>query len=317
MIDKTRQECINCNLCKKNCYFLEKYDLNLKDFTYRKDLRYHCFLCNKCQNVCPKNLSGKEISKQMRRVSPRGLKEEKDIRDPYIYKNDNFSKSCDLIYLGCSFPGYYPKTSRKLIEVAQNLGSDFTIDCCKFTIDNLGDKIDLSSMDDYYHSKGIERLVCACPNCYHHLKKKFKKTKVISVFAYLKENKIGEKIDKKIEVFFPCSDRYNREIFKDIEYFLEGGYIDQYKDINCCGLGGFAIHKESDIKDFIKEKMEKCQKDSIYTYCSSCSYQFESYGLKNVKNILSVILGVDEKVNLAYKQKLVEFKNFKRDKQFV
>ena len=313
MIKETRDKCINCNLCNRNCYFLNKHNINLKDFTYRPDLRYHCFLCNKCQNVCPKDLSGKEISMEMRREDIRGALDEKKIRDPYIYKNDGFSKSEDLIYFGCSFPGYYPKTSQKLIEIGKKLGVDYDIDCCKFTINLLGEDQDLTSMDDYFYEKGVKRLICVCPNCYHFLKAKLKKTKVISIFKFLYDNNIGKKLDKKIEVYFPCSDRYNREIFGDIEKFLENGFIDQYKDINCCGLGGAALSNEKDIKGYIKEKMENAQEDSIYTYCASCSYQFSSYGLKNIRHILSEILGVEEKVCMDYGKNLVKFHELARN----
>lgn len=73
--------------------FLIKHNINLKDFTYGTDLRYNCFLCNKCQSVCLKDLSGKEIFMEMRKEDIRGALDEKKIIDPYIYKDDGFSKS--------------------------------------------------------------------------------------------------------------------------------------------------------------------------------------------------------------------------------
>lgn len=43
MIEKTKKECIHCNICKKNCDFLTKYDMNLFEFIEKPELRYSCF----------------------------------------------------------------------------------------------------------------------------------------------------------------------------------------------------------------------------------------------------------------------------------
>ncbi|MDR1017530.1 MAG: DUF2064 domain-containing protein [Lachnospiraceae bacterium] len=55
-------DCIHCGFCTDNCKFLDKYNMDLSDFAKEKDLAYHCFLCNDCRRVCPKNISGKAIS---------------------------------------------------------------------------------------------------------------------------------------------------------------------------------------------------------------------------------------------------------------
>ena len=66
MRDK-KLECIHCKLCTKNCEFLEKYNMDLEDFSLREDLSYNCFLCGRCKSVCPKDIDGKEIALDMRR----------------------------------------------------------------------------------------------------------------------------------------------------------------------------------------------------------------------------------------------------------
>lgn len=63
--------CIKCGLCTDNCPFLSKYNINLLDYTKREDLAYSCFLCNKCSDVCPKNLNGKYISLTFRKNNPK------------------------------------------------------------------------------------------------------------------------------------------------------------------------------------------------------------------------------------------------------
>ena len=60
------EKCINCKLCTKNCDFLEKYNMDLSDFSKKEDLAYNCFLCGKCREVCPKDIDGKAIAINMR-----------------------------------------------------------------------------------------------------------------------------------------------------------------------------------------------------------------------------------------------------------
>ena len=65
MNNKTK-DCIKCNLCKKHCEFLNKYDMDLDVFSKREDLAYNCFLCGRCKEVCPKDIDGKTIALDMR-----------------------------------------------------------------------------------------------------------------------------------------------------------------------------------------------------------------------------------------------------------
>ena len=67
MIEKTRAECISCKKCTKHCPFLQKYGMDLKDFTFRPDLRKSCFMCGVCTQVCPLHLAGEKIALELRR----------------------------------------------------------------------------------------------------------------------------------------------------------------------------------------------------------------------------------------------------------
>lgn len=67
MNNKTK-DCIKCNLCKKHCEFLNKYDMDLDVFSKREDLAYNCFLCGRCKEVCPKDIDGKTIALDMRQA---------------------------------------------------------------------------------------------------------------------------------------------------------------------------------------------------------------------------------------------------------
>lgn len=310
MIKKTRKECIDCGKCTKNCLFLEKYNINLKDFTFREDLRYHCFMCNKCKEVCPRDLSGAEIALEMRKKNPKGTAFTKWMKENYKLRNNSKLKSKDLLFLGCNYPGYYPETCTVLIEICKEKGIDFSVDCCKKPVYESGSDTSFFSLEKMIQEKGVERLICTCPNCFHLLKGRLN-VEIISVYQFLYENKIGEKISGSPAIFFPCSDRYNHEIFEYIKKYIDG-YRDDFWEVNCCGLGGGASKKEPSILQDTKENIERLQKDDLYTYCSSCSGIFKKYELNNIRNILSEILGVREEVSENYGKNVVGFKLKKR-----
>ena len=313
MIKKTRKECIDCGMCTKQCTFLSKYDINLKDFTYKEDIRFECFMCDNCKDVCPKDLSGSQICRQLKEKDIKNEKKLKFMKNPYLFKNTSDKKSEKLLYFGCNYPGYYPKTCEKLIEICKEYNIDFSVDCCQKPIYDNGSEVDYTNMQINLEKKGVKTIICVCPNCYHT----FKKTSnfdVISIFEFLYKNNIGKKIDTKANVYFPCSDRHTLEIFEYIKKYLVD-YNSPYESINCCGLGGGVIQQNKQIAMQISKQFEHIMKDkvqNIYTYCSSCSGQFAKYKLNNIKNILSEILDVNEAVSSNYAVNIIKYKFLNR-----
>ena len=313
VLEKTKENCIHCKRCTKACDFLSKYGMDLSDFANRPDLRYSCFLCGKCNDVCPVDLDGKEISLFMRRKNPKGLKFVKFMKNNYKLRNIGKKKSKDLIFLGCNYPGFLPKTSEKIIEIGYEHGADFSVDCCKRPTHDMGGEAPLEILEKNLKSQSVERIICLCPNCYHFLTGKIY-AEVISVYEYLREIGVGKKIDEACNVFFPCSDRYSREIFEDIKYFTKD-YEEPFTSIGCCGLGGGAIKQEGDVVDRWKEKMNSLDKEFIYTYCSSCAGIFHNgYKRKNVKNFLTEILEVEEEPSEEFAKNVMKFK-FKKHRR--
>lgn len=307
IVKRIKNECIRCDSCKNNCNFLKKYQINLLEFIDRKDLRYSCFLCNKCEFVCPKDLSGKELALNMRNNNPKGNRKVEFLKNNYKFSNNSEKKSKDLLYLGCNYPGFFPKTSKKLIDICMKMSIDYSIDCCKKPVYEKGGVAKISQIENLCKRKNVERLICCCPNCYHFLKDKLD-VKVISVYKFLRENNIGQQIQEEANVFFPCSDRYNHEIFRYIEYYIKN-YKNPYKEMNCCGLGGGAIDYEKDLVENLSKYMNENSKDNTYTYCSSCAGIFTNkYKLNNVKNFLSEILGVKESASPNYAKNVLKFK---------
>ena len=105
---------------------------------------------------------------------------------------------------------------------------------------------------------------------------------------------------KHLEEYFGCT-LIQRSVKQKTIHITEEGFLLYERSKQ--------IHK---ILEDTKENIKKLQQDDIYTYCSSCSGIFKKYELKNIRNILSEILGIKEEVSENYAKNVVGFKFKKR-----
>jgi len=219
------EDCIHCGLCTRNCRFLEKYKMDLKAFAQRPELAYHCFLCDTCTNVCPKNISGRESALSLRKQivddgngklpdnSYDGLVLEKS---PYKFANYRHAGKKSVLFTGCNFPSFYPETTDKLVAEFKKHGVGVVYDCCGKPIEELGLVDEAQGIIERINKKlndaGVEQVVMACPNCYYFLKGRLD-AEIISVYEKMKELGIGKSFEmKRIPVYFPCPDRKDKSI---------------------------------------------------------------------------------------------------------
>ena len=97
--------CIHCGACRENCSFLTEYGCELSDVEKLAPLAYHCFICGKCDEVCPVDIKGTELFLEMRREH---VARENGIYDPGRYTGMLKEKS-DYIFLL-----YSPRPTRPL-----------------------------------------------------------------------------------------------------------------------------------------------------------------------------------------------------------
>ena len=65
------EACVHCHLCRNHCAFLGKYGIDIGDTERLKELAYHCFLCGRCTEVCPKGIDGRQVILNMRQKEVR------------------------------------------------------------------------------------------------------------------------------------------------------------------------------------------------------------------------------------------------------
>ena len=296
--------CIHCGACTDSCRFLEKYKIDLAGLSERPGLAYSCFLCGRCKEVCPKDIDGARIALLERRMqadksSYRGLLWEKN---PYRFANYRRGRRKSVLFPGCNFTAFYPKTTKYLEQLMKGHGIGTIYDCCAKPVYELGFTQDaednLERLISRLKAGGAEELIVLCPNCFHFLKNRLD-MKIVTVYQKLKELGEGNALKKdRIPVYYPCPDRKEKEMFRELHVYLEGEITEPFKTVQCCGLGGCAGVKEPRLSGDMAEAVKDLSGE-LYTYCASCISSFRRKGMNEAYHILPLILGIDEKVPLG------------------
>lgn len=296
-LEYVKETCIHCKKCTKVCPFLQKYGLNLASYADRKDLAYSCFYCRKCKDVCPVDLDGRIISQIQREIVQKPMTKVKLLKGHFFFRNKLKKTAGDIFFPGCNFSAFFPKTTEKIVNLFLETGNDFDFDCCSYPVKMTGDmekcKISLEKIEKRFAEKNIKRVVLACPNCYHFFNEHVN-FEIISIYKWLEEKGLGTKIEEKLDIYFPCPDRYSKIIFRDIKKFVPK-WEDSFKEVNCCGHGGLASGAEPEIS---KEFRNHYKNKTMYTYCATCA---NTFGKNNeTHHIVSMILAIDEKAENKY-----------------
>lgn len=305
------EQCIHCHICRKNCSFLEKYQIDIGDRNKLRELAYHCFLCGKCTAVCPKGIDGRELILGMRRemVEKNGgtcgekgyslmLAEKQD----YIFRNKRRLAGKSVLFPGCNFPSFYPKTTKILIDLLKRKGDmGVFFDCCGKPVGELGlkerEEQIARRLDETLLNAGVEEVVMVCPNCYDFLKGRLH-VRVISIYEKLSELGIGKRIEGTVPLFLPCPDRERRQWVSWFSpWLLETPEV--IEKTQCCGLGGLAGVKERELAADMAGGVRDRGYDRIYTYCASCAGNLTRNGCQGVTHILPEILETGEQPDIG------------------
>ncbi|NLP21650.1 MAG: (Fe-S)-binding protein [Erysipelotrichaceae bacterium] len=303
-------KCIKCGKCTRNCEFLSKYNLDFSCKEKLYNLAFHCFLCGKCNEVCPMNIDCMEYILELRRKKineNKGNVFEKEYKETivektnYPFKNYDQSNAKVVFFPGCNFPLIYPETTKVIYQLLKdNINAGLAIDCCGKPISDLGlleeeNKI-VNEINTNFKQLQVEEIVVACANCYYFFKDKLD-VKVTSIFKKLKELNLGKKIEiSNMNIFTPCQDRVKQDWLNDLKDFLP----EDYKTTNlgqCCGLGASAKIKEPEIYNKLSSQFNNFDEGNIFVYCASCAAVFINAGSPIVKHVLTEILETKENVN--------------------
>lgn len=307
--DGNPEECVHCGLCRKNCVFLSKYNLEIGDTEKLRELSYHCFLCGKCSEVCPLGIDGRQAILEMReaqteraggRPGEKGygmlLWEKKD----YRFRSYRNKQGKSALFPGCNFPSFYPETTKYLAGMLrEKAGIGTVFDCCGKPVAELGmrkkSEQQLRKLEERLEKAGIEELILLCPNCYYFLKGRLR-VRVTDIYTKLWEMGEGQCVvgDGTVRLFPPCPDREEKEILQGIRLFLNES-LQLVQGVQCCGLGGCGGVKEPGLAGTMTDALDR--KEKFCTYCASCAGNFARKGYVHGEHVLPLILGTNEKAD--------------------
>lgn len=240
----------------------------------------------------------------------------------YKLRNNTRKNSPDLLFFGCNFPGYFPETTRVLIDLYAQRGIDFSIDCCGKPLFEARDKEYVersrSRLAALFSEKGVKRLICACPNCYQYFNRlKLEGIEIVTLFASMRELGLGARVEDELEIFVPCSDRPGKGILDDARFFAPHANPG-FKHVICCGAAGFNTKRTPIIRDAVGEASASCgeaqgQEDRpMYTYCATCCGMFTQNECYRPKHLVPLVLGTNEETNMSFARNVVALKFYRR-----
>lgn len=305
MEDLGLDACMHCGICRRSCPFLAKYGIVIGDVERLEELAYHCFLCGTCTRVCPEGIDGrhavlslrrKRVSESGGRLPEKGYAQVLIEKQNYLFKNYRRAAGQTVFFPGCSFPSFYPRTTRHLMERLEARGIGTVFDCCGKPLSELGlvkeEENLLARLKESLDRYGIRRIAVVCPNCYHYLKSRLA-VEVVSVYAACEDLGIADQAAIEGDLFLPCPDRDSLEFFETIP-ISKDSRVRTAHEIPCCGAGGCASVREPDLASAMAGGLETPPETPLYSYCATCAGVFARSGRRNAKHLMSELLGIHE-----------------------
>lgn len=333
LINEIIEKCVQCKVCTKNCEMLKEYcDTPKELLTKVKEnneveviIPFSCNMCDRCEQVCPKDINMGEVFMGMRREiadSNMGTSPLDGHKAIHAHQQLGFSKYFSLevnknrtnikrVFLpGCSLSAYSPELVIKTYKYIKEKLPDTAIllQCCGQPTKSMGEEEEFNNkyklLDKMLKESGAEEIITACQNCYKLISENSPEYKVSSLWTVLKDlgipevsKNLGEDSDLVFSIHDACPTRFNTEIQDSIRYIVgELGYKVEESEYSrdktsCCGMGGMVLPINQDIFDKISGTVAKKFKvDYIITYCASCREAMVRSGKKSV-HILDLVFG--------------------------
>lgn len=299
----SKENCNGCNLCTKECAFLEQYgnpgeiaELCKTDPDKWLLVSFECSLCGLCSAVCPKGIDPSAMFLEYRRKTVEKGKmdfseynmllnyEKKGTSSKYTYYH--IPENCSSVFFpGCSLPGTRPETTLKTYAYLQKQDKSMGIvlDCCTKPSHDLGrqnyfDKM-LSEMKSYLLENGINTIIVACPSCYKIFNTYGKEFELKTVYDIMANNGLDETfpLSGNITVHDPCPVRFEKKIHDSVRLIanIQGLEIKetshQKSKTFCCGEGGsVGCLTPEHAKAWTKKRTDENKGQPIATYCAGC-----------------------------------------------
>lgn len=298
-------KCINCNLCQKECAFLQaqgkpKQIADSYDPTNEMYQRvaFECSLCQLCGAVCPVGLNPADLFLELRREAVQTGRggsgqhggilayEKRGTSKRYSYYA--LPKGCDTIFFpGCTLPGTRPDGTWALFEHLRShiptLG--VVLDCCTKPSHDLGRDDYFEAMfgelKDFLVKNGVRNVLVACPNCYKIFNRYGPPVSVQTVYEFLSRDGLptDKQLGETVTVHDPCGVRYDDNIHSAVRSLCkrQGLSLEEMKHHKektlCCGEGGsVGLITPDYAKKWGRLRKRETNGNRIITYCAGCAH---------------------------------------------
>jgi len=297
--------CTDCGLCLKECVFLSKYGtpLHIARTHDPADTRcltmpFECSLCGLCTAVCPQSVRVDRMFLEMRRAAvSRGCRTYGDSCVFLGYENRGVSRhlsyyalpaGCDTIFFpGCTLPATRPGQTLKVLQYLQGLTPriGIVLDCCTKPSHDLGRQAYFEAMfgemRTFLTSRGIRRVIVACPNCHKIFSSYGKGLSVTTIYEVIAANGLPagpRHAPSPVTVHDPCVFRFETRIQKLVREMLQrlGLPVQEMphhgKTALCCGEGAsVSCVAPALARSWTRQRAAEAGRRRVVTYCTGCA----------------------------------------------
>jgi uncharacterized membrane protein YdjX (TVP38/TMEM64 family)/Fe-S oxidoreductase len=303
-LEKVAEECIECNLCQKECRFLQVYgkpkaladtfEPGNKD---HQAMAFECSLCGLCTAVCPVDIDPSAMFREMRQEAVRcggGDYPEHAVIIDYERRGTSrrytwygLPDGCDTVFFpGCNLPGTRPERVvqlyRHLRETIPDLG--IVLDCCTKPSHDLGReeffRAMFDEMRDWLLGNGVTTVLVACPNCHKVFRESGGAFTVKSVYETLAGHPLPDTkpLSGTVTVHDPCAVRFETAVHEATRQIVarlgltDAGKPHQRSKTLCCGEGGAVGCLSPELAaNWRSLSKEETAGRRIVTYCGGCA----------------------------------------------
>ena len=317
-IEETLFRCTGCRLCTQTCFpAVETNQGVLAGRQCLVDRNQYPKVVNHVVEALENNFNILNEPNENRSMWMEGLRDVPDHRY-------NKEKAQVIYFVGC-VAAFYPmahKIPQTFVQILDKAKVDFTLLggeewCCGFPLIQAGMNEKMQRLVEHNEKKikeiGAERVVFACPSCYHTWKEKYNTGAELLHSTQFMERLISEgKIafhngfDKTVTYHDPCDLGRNSKIFdapRNILKQIPGLNLVELENNRqlsvCCGGGGDLEMIDPDLSAAIAQrKIEEIQRtgaEEVVTSCQQCIRTISGYARKHkiklkVKDITELVL---------------------------
>ncbi len=300
--------CVHCNVCVKECAFLQKYGTPGKvcrQFTAAPPSSsvFECNLCGLCGSVCPKDLDVAGAFLEIRHaIQQRGRHTPAtapvDRRHGRICNYERYGSSPllslhqfpeggrTIFFPGCTLAATRSavvlKTYQYLRTIDPNCG--IVLDCCRKPSRDLGltgsFQQSFARLAEKLKKGGVRTIITACPSCYVTFRQYLPECATRTVYEELAKNPppLTGKFAEAVAIHDPCATRglpWIHEAVRALVALTGARPLEMSHNRHttlCCGEGAAAAFIAPELTGTWKRiRHDEAGGSRIITYCAGCS----------------------------------------------